>query len=203
MDHILYPTLTDSGFVTEVHHINHKGEDAGVVYSEMQGRENTPGDLTALRHQRLLYPTTSAYRSETGGLMEALRKLTIDESELVIVVPTVNSKLQLLVRKYHTSYYVPHNLCLIVSGKLSTEALLNTIQQEIEPRIKDHNQANGSRPAGWKRPFMETSSNEVPKILEPVKDVVEFPEHDETTGELQISLVGPTVNEYGDQKVAS
>lgn len=36
MDHILYPTLTDSGCYTEVHHINGKGEDAGVVYSEMQ-----------------------------------------------------------------------------------------------------------------------------------------------------------------------
>ena len=65
VDHILYPTLTDAGFVTEVrtrvvqripltqnpqvHHINGKGEDSGVVYSEMQGRENTPGDLMALR----------------------------------------------------------------------------------------------------------------------------------------------------------
>src|SRR6266498_3498958 len=36
VDHILYPTLTDSGCYTEVHHINGKGEDAGVVYSEMQ-----------------------------------------------------------------------------------------------------------------------------------------------------------------------
>jgi Zn-dependent M16 (insulinase) family peptidase len=33
MDHILYPTLTDSGFYTEVHHINGEGEDAGYVYS--------------------------------------------------------------------------------------------------------------------------------------------------------------------------
>jgi Zn-dependent M16 (insulinase) family peptidase len=38
VDHILYPTLTDTGYHTEVHHINGKGEDAGVVYSEMQVR---------------------------------------------------------------------------------------------------------------------------------------------------------------------
>lgn len=65
VDHILYPTLTKAGFVTEVHiltgvacycslvsqvhHIDGKGEDSGVVYSEMQGRENTSGDLMALR----------------------------------------------------------------------------------------------------------------------------------------------------------
>ncbi|KAG8683213.1 hypothetical protein FRC09_016223, partial [Ceratobasidium sp. 395] len=36
VDHILYPRITDADFVTEVHHINPKAEDAGVVYSEMQ-----------------------------------------------------------------------------------------------------------------------------------------------------------------------
>jgi Zn-dependent M16 (insulinase) family peptidase len=49
VDHILYPTMSQSSFITEVHHINGKGEDSGVVYSEMQGRENTSGDLMALR----------------------------------------------------------------------------------------------------------------------------------------------------------
>ena len=49
IDHILHPTITDAGFVTEVHHINGKGDDAGVVYSEMQARENQAGDLIALQ----------------------------------------------------------------------------------------------------------------------------------------------------------
>lgn len=49
VDHILYPTMTQSSFITEVHHVDGKGEDSGVVYSEMQGRENTPGDLIALK----------------------------------------------------------------------------------------------------------------------------------------------------------
>jgi Zn-dependent M16 (insulinase) family peptidase len=48
VDHILHPTITDAGYVTEVHHINGQGEDAGVVYSEMQARENTAGDLMSL-----------------------------------------------------------------------------------------------------------------------------------------------------------
>lgn len=43
IDHILNPTLTDEGFVTEVHHIDGEGEDAGVVYCEMQGIENDAG----------------------------------------------------------------------------------------------------------------------------------------------------------------
>jgi len=49
VDHILHPTMTDAGFVTEVHHINGEGEDAGVVYSEMQGRENQCWDRMALK----------------------------------------------------------------------------------------------------------------------------------------------------------
>ncbi|CAO3593295.1 unnamed protein product [Absidia cylindrospora] len=31
VDHILYPTLTESGFCTEIHHINGSGEDAGGI----------------------------------------------------------------------------------------------------------------------------------------------------------------------------
>lgn len=41
LDHILRPTLSEEGFTTEVHHIDGEGEDAGVVYCEMQGRENS------------------------------------------------------------------------------------------------------------------------------------------------------------------
>lgn len=41
LDHVLYPVLTDHGFLTEVYHISGQGRDSGVVYSEMQGSENT------------------------------------------------------------------------------------------------------------------------------------------------------------------
>ena len=34
----------------QVHHVDPSGHDSGVVYSEMQGRENTSGDLMALRY---------------------------------------------------------------------------------------------------------------------------------------------------------
>jgi len=48
LDHILYPTLTDAGFVTEVHHVTGEGEDAGVVYCEMQAIENTEASICHL-----------------------------------------------------------------------------------------------------------------------------------------------------------
>ncbi|KAK6038441.1 peptidase M16 inactive domain protein [Cooperia oncophora] len=40
LNHLLSPMLSPSQFATEVHHINGKGEDAGVVYSEMQDHES-------------------------------------------------------------------------------------------------------------------------------------------------------------------
>ncbi|KAF7320399.1 hypothetical protein MKEN_00824700 [Mycena kentingensis (nom. inval.)] len=185
IDHILYPTLTKAGFVTEVHHIDPKGEDSGVVYSEMQGRENTSGDLMALRSQRLLEPLGSAYRSETGGLMEALRVLTVEQ-----------------IREYHGTYYVPHNLTLIVAGKLSsgTQTLLSVIQDKIEPSIIAHKQDLGPRPPGWKRPFLETTSADRGTIAETIKNTVEFPEKDESVGELLMTFSGPAPNAFLERK---
>ncbi|KAI6005289.1 Metalloenzyme, LuxS/M16 peptidase-like protein [Pisolithus orientalis] len=185
LDHILYPTMVKSAFLTEVYHINGKGEDAGVVYSEMQGRQNTSADLMALCSQRTLYPVGSAYRSETGGLMEALRLLTVEQ-----------------IRKYHGTYYVPHNLSLIVTGKLSngTQSLLSVIQDKVEPTIIAHGQNRGPRPDGWKRPFMETPSANRAPIQQSVKKVVEFPEKDESQGELVITFCGPSPTNFLDQK---
>ncbi|KIY47049.1 hypothetical protein FISHEDRAFT_75082 [Fistulina hepatica ATCC 64428] len=185
VDHILYPTLTKAGFITEVHHIDPEGEDSGVVYSEMQGRENTPADLMELQLARLTEPKTSAYRSETGGLMGNLRVLTIEQ-----------------IREYHSQYYVPHNLSLIVTGKLSggTASLLRVVQDQVEPSIVEHKQNKGTRPPGWKRPFVETSSAPRPPFTEAIKDTIEFPENDESVGELILNFIGPPVDAFVERK---
>ncbi|KAF9270307.1 hypothetical protein L218DRAFT_952466 [Marasmius fiardii PR-910] len=185
VDHILYPTITKSGFITEVHHIDPKGNDSGVVYSEMQGRENTSGDLMALRMQRLLDPPESAYRSETGGLMEALRVLTVEQ-----------------IRDYHASYYVPHNLALIVAGKLSsgTSSLLKVVQEQVEPSLIAHGQNKGPRPDGWKRPFVETPSAIRPPFPKSIQENIDFPDQDESMGEVMINFLGPAPNEFLERK---
>ncbi|KAF8640945.1 hypothetical protein AX17_000592 [Amanita inopinata Kibby_2008] len=185
IDHILYPTITDAGFVTEVHHVDGKGQDSGVVYSEMQGRQNTSNDLMALRLQRLLDPPGSGYRSETGGLMDALRVLTADQ-----------------IREYHGTYYVPHNLTLVVAGKLSngTPSLLKVVQDQVEPTLIDNGSNHGPHPAGWKRPFVETASANRPAIAQTMKQVVEFPERDESMGEIVICFLGPPINAFLERK---
>lgn len=50
VDHILYPTIQKAGYITEVHHIDGQGNDSGVVYSEMQGVENTSSEQMQLKY---------------------------------------------------------------------------------------------------------------------------------------------------------
>lgn len=201
LDHVFFPTLTKEGFVTEVYHVNDKGQDAGVVFSEMQGRENSPADLMELKSQRMLYPTSSAYRSETGGLMSALRVLNIDK-----------------IRDYHHQYYAPHNAALVVCGPLSRHDLLNSLAP-VEERLVSKRNASPEGPRGWKRPFVETDSAVPPTIdgskielpgLDPAdppasgskpdskrrRAFIDFPEKDESVGEIQISWVGPKFQDW-------
>ncbi|KAH8114457.1 Metalloenzyme, LuxS/M16 peptidase-like protein [Phellopilus nigrolimitatus] len=181
VDHILYPTLTQSAFVTEVHHIDPSGSDSGVVSNEMQGHENSTPDVMQRHMKHLVYPQSSGYRSDVGGVMEALRTLDVKQ-----------------IRDYHAKYYVPHNLCLIVGGKFTggTESLLSVVQNEIEPTLVANGQNKGIRgPPGWARPFVETpSADRMP--FENKTVTVEFPAKNEGAGDLDIILVGPPPYDY-------
>ena len=46
LDHIFHPLLREEDFLTEVHHINGEGNDAGVVYSEMQVMQILPSRVS-------------------------------------------------------------------------------------------------------------------------------------------------------------
>jgi Zn-dependent M16 (insulinase) family peptidase len=86
------------------------------------------------------------------------------------------------VRQYHATYYVPHNLSLIITGKLSsgTLSLLDVLQHKVEPSLISHGQNKGPRPQGWRRPFVETESALRRPIQTTLKETVEFPEKDES-----------------------
>ena len=139
-DHILYPTLTDECFLTEVHHVSGEGEDKGVVYCEMQARcardsrsplseshphtrptlrlarppqarENTSGSLVDRAVLSLLYPH-GGYSAETGGKMANLHSLT-------------NAQ----VARYHREAYRPDNMLFILSGTVEEADFLAALEQ--------------------------------------------------------------------------
>ena len=103
LEHMLFPTLTDAGCMTEVHHVDGRGHDVGVVYSEMQGVQNTQESLMNEKAVKMLYPDGIGFRYETGGKMDALRVLTADR-----------------IRQFHKDMYQPNNLCLVSIGEVIT-----------------------------------------------------------------------------------
>lgn len=54
LEHLIVPTLTDSACYTEVHHVDGSGNDAGVVYSEMQGYESDLDNLMHMTYKRMV-----------------------------------------------------------------------------------------------------------------------------------------------------
>lgn len=146
LDHILYPTLTDAGFITEVHHISGDGEDGGVVYCEMQGRENSGESRVHLEMLRGIYPG-SGYCAETGGIMKNLRESTTIEK----------------VKAYHAQFYRPDNLTVIVTGKVLPEDLFRSLEPVEEKIISKGQLPSFDRP--WQTPVEPIAESKDLKIV--------------------------------------
>lgn len=165
LDHLFNPTLTDEACLTEVYHIDGKGKEKGVVFSEMQGIESQSWFISFLKMQQTLYSLNSGYSSETGGLMSELRHLTNDQ-----------------IKKFHASMYRPDNLCVIITGLVDEDELIS-IMTEFDNELAPLS----SIPS--KRPFVDSKPDNAPQRV--IVEEVEFPDNDESTGELLISWIGP------------
>lgn len=168
LDHLLNPTLTDEACLTEVYHVDPIDlSDKGVVFSEMDAIESQSWFITALEKQRLLFPEGSGYRSETGGLTKNLRQLKSDE-----------------IRNFHKNVYSTANLCLVISGNVPEDDLLNIVQ-EWDDGLPSFELATRSRP------FVDSKPSQIPsKLNKTIESKVEFPELDESQGELLFAWIG-------------
>ncbi|EKD13113.1 uncharacterized protein L3040_007817 [Drepanopeziza brunnea f. sp. 'multigermtubi'] len=172
LEHIILPTLTDEGCYTEVWHVDGDGNDAGVVYSEMQGVQNNGPEIIDIRARRLLYPENVGFRYETGGLMENLRVLTPDR-----------------IRAFHKEMYQPKNLCLVLVGEVDKDHLLQLLD-EFEEGIID---SIPPPSAPFKRPWIDSA--QPPPIAKTIVETVNFPEEDESRGEITVAMFGPSCND--------
>lgn len=139
-----------------------------VVYSEMQGVQNRQGELMDLRAKRLLYPEDVGFRYETGGMMEQLRVLTAER-----------------IRAFHREMYQPKNLCLVLIGEVDHENLLDILDRFEGDILSDIPPPN----APFKRPWVESA--QTPPLKTTVIERVEFPEEDESSGEINVTFLGP------------
>ena len=172
MDHILFPTITDAAFLTEIHHITEEGDDAGVVYCEMQARENEAEDRMDFALRRACYPDPKCgYRSETGGRLEELRDITAQR-----------------IRDYHKAYYRADNLAVLVTGQVPIKALLESLRPTVE-----------SCKALNLKPFPQPFGEKVQLPKENIKKEIEFPGEDEDKGAMvQFAWHGPGAGDLLD-----
>ncbi|GAA5808872.1 hypothetical protein MFLAVUS_002271 [Mucor flavus] len=166
VDHILFPTLTNEGFYTEVHHIDQNGEDAA--------RENSINDRMQRKLQHLIYPKESGYQNEAGGLMENLRSLKIES-----------------IRQYHNQFYKPDNLVIVITGKLDQVHLLSTLEQ-IDKAILDRH--HFSLPCAIKKPWMPTPH--IPDLQSNHTETIYFPGEENSMGEVSVTWLGPEWNAF-------
>ena len=159
LDHVLYPTITHSAFLTEVHHVTAEGKDAGVVYCEMEAREHTADDIMSRAVHSALYAGHCGYRSETGGLIADIRELQADT-----------------IRAYHAAYYRPDNLSVCIAGVVDQQALFATLARTEQDIL--------SKPP--LPPLQRPWSSPVPPFTSSVEQRVLFPSEDEEHGLVHI-----------------
>lgn len=173
IDHILYPILSEEAFTTEVHHITGTGEDAGVVYCEMQGCENSGESRLHLTMQRKMYPGRCGYSSETGGIMKNLRESTTNEK----------------VRNYHKEFYRPENLRLIIVGLIKPDDVFRALEP-VESKIIEK---------GDRGPFTRPWQSQCPPVEQAEDIVIKYPSDDETSGMVSVSWRGPSAVKANDE----
>ncbi|CAB3402178.1 unnamed protein product [Caenorhabditis bovis] len=160
IEHLLNPMLTESQFTTEVHHIDGEGNDAGVVYSEMQGAESDMQEIIVRKAKQMIYPCGHPYAVDTGGRLKNLRESCTIEK----------------VRAYHKKYYHLSNMVVTVCGKVDHSKLLQ-IMEDVE---QEH---MASVPEVFPRPF----SIQPCEIKESIVEVIRYPSDDITNGAVELT----------------
>jgi Zn-dependent M16 (insulinase) family peptidase len=150
LDHIFFPTLTDSAFISEIYHISKDGEDGGAVYCEMQGRENAGESRGNLELLRNCFPD-HGYSKETGGIMKNIRESLSNEK----------------IREFHKKYYRAENFAAVIAGQVDIEEIAKAIEK-IEKKIVAKNAVLPVFEKPWQtpvKPLKESKDLQVPQII--------------------------------------
>eukprot|EP00930_Biecheleria_cincta_P040058 TRINITY_DN27480_c0_g1_i1.p1 TRINITY_DN27480_c0_g1~~TRINITY_DN27480_c0_g1_i1.p1 ORF type:complete len:1142 (-),score=202.18 TRINITY_DN27480_c0_g1_i1:10-3216(-) len=131
IDHILCPSLSEDAFVTEIHHLNGKGERQGVVFSEMLGRVTDEQEILDLELRKATFGNESPYSYEHGGMPDEILKLTRGE-----------------ISEYHKQVYTTDNLYVFVTGNFDESKLLAVLGESLDAAA-----AQGVQRHCCKRPF--------------------------------------------------
>lgn len=130
----------------------------------MQGRENSGESRAWLELVRAIYPN-SGYSAETGGIMHNLRTSTTNEK----------------VRQFHSEFYRPENLTLIITGQVNIDDVAKALEP-FESRIL-------SKEA--KAPFQRPWQTPVEPLVESANKQIVYPSDSEDCGIVHVGWRGP------------
>ena len=168
LDHIFFPTLSNQAFKTEVHHINGSGDDAGVVYCEMQARENNAESREEHAIQEAVFKNNCGYKWETGGIMKNLRTTCSNEK----------------VCAFHKKYYRPENLNVIICGEIEVQNVFEAVSS-VDERLAKCEYGPYEKPWTGKIELFDSYHSKN----------IEFPAKDEDNGRVSITWKGPSLND--------
>jgi len=163
IDHVLCPLLTPDAYLTEIHHVNGKGERQGVVYSEMLGRVSDEAEILDLERRRAVFGDSSPYSYEHGGLPNSIRQLTREE-----------------VADYHSKVYTTDNLRVLVSGSFDAAKVLGALGTSLDAAV-----AGNAQQSCEKQPFVSALA-ELPASC-PRRRTIKFPTNDLSVGSVVYS----------------
>ena len=173
LDHILRPRINEGAFASEVYHITADGKEAGVVFCEMQARENTEDDLSDDCMRSTLFPGTPL-AFNAGGHCDCIRGLT--NKDIV---------------KFHRDQYCTANVSVVIGGDFETERLLEC----VKPILDEVAAVPGFSPG---QPAWQPMKNSPPDPFENekhIRKIVRFPSPDEKIGSMIICWRGPGASE--------
>lgn len=127
--------------------------------------------------------------------------MTVEQGVIFLLVYALSSNHYSEVRNYHKKYYVPGNLCLLVSGKIGggTECLLSAIEHEVEPILTKKRHDGGQYLRRQSRVLVNASSFE--KHSESCATTVFFPDRHALVGHILMTFQGPARSDHLSQKV--
>lgn len=166
LDHIIRPRINAASFASEVHHIRADGKEAGVVFCEMQARENTESDLSDRAIFEVLFEGTSL-ALESGGLCKDIRTLSNED-----------------IIRFHCDQYCGANITVIVGGNdIQPADLLRCVQPLLDDISSQPGYSRGQ--PRWQTPL------KLRRLPSTSRKIVRFPCPDEDIGTLILAWRGP------------
>lgn len=170
LDHVLRPKINEASFASEVYHIRKNGKEAGVVFCEMQGRENTEADLSEHALMETLFEGTPLGLA-AAGLCKDISKLHNED-----------------IQRFHYDQYCGANVSVVIGGQnVSPIELLASVKPLLDEIAAQPGYTKGQ--PMWRSPIDL-------KPLPPITNrIVPFPCPDADIGSLIIGWRGPSVFE--------